>query len=238
MEAAYFVGAHAGNGSLLTNLPVDPGDNLGNHVATTTLNMNFKNIVNVSTVGMTGSLTLNGSSLTVTGKDASGYSLSLSSGITMAGGTVNAGLIQASSGVFTAVGPAYSIQTSSGIKVGGTGGVIATFFSGAHYGSGAGLTGVPGDQMGNHVATTTLNMNYKNLVNAATMTVTGSLTLNGSTLTVTGGSGTNYSITASSGVSIGNGSTGGSLKVNSPATEARPFEVYENSVLAVWLKKK
>ncbi|MCX5790721.1 MAG: hypothetical protein NTY45_00645, partial [Elusimicrobia bacterium] len=43
------------------------GDNLGNHVATTTLNMAGYQIINVS-------------SLTVTGQDESGYSLWLSSG--------------------------------------------------------------------------------------------------------------------------------------------------------------
>src|SRR3989339_314086 len=36
-----------GDGSALTNVP---GDNLGNHVATTTLNMNSWNMVNVSSV--------------------------------------------------------------------------------------------------------------------------------------------------------------------------------------------
>ncbi|MBI4061249.1 MAG: hypothetical protein HY403_07445, partial [Elusimicrobia bacterium] len=44
---------------------------------------------------------------------------------------------------FTASGPAqFSLQTSSGVSVGGTGGVYANFFSGSFIGNGAGLTGV------------------------------------------------------------------------------------------------
>ncbi|MFA7009003.1 MAG: hypothetical protein WC204_09080 [Elusimicrobiales bacterium] len=67
-----------GDGSGLTGISA-AGDNLGNHTATQALNMAGNQILNVS-------------SLTVTGKDSSGYSLSLSSGINMPGGTVNAGL--------------------------------------------------------------------------------------------------------------------------------------------------
>jgi hypothetical protein len=67
-----------GDGSGLTNVSA-AGDNLGNHIATTMLNMANNQIINVS-------------SLTITGRDAAtGYSLWLSSGINMAGGTVNAG---------------------------------------------------------------------------------------------------------------------------------------------------
>jgi len=78
-----------GDGSGLTNLP--PGgsaDNLGNHVATTTLNMNTYNIINVSTMAMTGSLTLQGSSFTITG----GLAISTGGAITTTGvglGTVS-----------------------------------------------------------------------------------------------------------------------------------------------------
>ncbi len=46
LKASKFIG----DGSGLTNLPAGPGDNLGNHVATTTLNMNSWNIVGVSSV--------------------------------------------------------------------------------------------------------------------------------------------------------------------------------------------
>ena len=68
-----------GDGSALTGISV-PGDGLGSHTAAQDLNMAGRQILNVA-------------SMTITGKDAgSGYSLYLSSGINMAGGTVNAGL--------------------------------------------------------------------------------------------------------------------------------------------------
>ncbi|MBI4060670.1 MAG: hypothetical protein HY403_04500 [Elusimicrobia bacterium] len=53
------------------------------------------------------------------------------------------GALTASSGTFTASGPSqFSLRTSSGVSVGGTGGVYAPFFSGSFYGSGAGITGI------------------------------------------------------------------------------------------------
>ncbi len=194
----YFVG----DGSKLTNVQ---GDDLGNHVATTTLNMKTYNIfsqanitassgtftntgtqysietssginvktgniyvasgwyfvgdgsklTNIQDVALSSNvvLTINNqvisgtktfiSSITVNAIGSDGYSLKLSSGITMPAGTINAGLVQAGTGTFTGSGNnQYSIMTSSGIRVGGTGGVKAAFFDGAHYGSGAGLTGI------------------------------------------------------------------------------------------------
>lgn len=62
------------------------------------------------------------------------------------------GALSASSGSFTASGPSqFSLKTSSGVSVGGTGGVYAPFFSGSFYGSGAGITGItaaPGGSSG------------------------------------------------------------------------------------------
>ncbi|MDE2141431.1 MAG: hypothetical protein KGJ84_03325 [Elusimicrobia bacterium] len=53
------------------------------------------------------------------------------------------GILTASSGTFTASGPTqFSLRTSSGVSVGGAGGVYANFFSGSFYGSGAGITGI------------------------------------------------------------------------------------------------
>ena len=75
---------YIGDGSGLTGISISvSGDNLGNHTATQALNMANNQILNVS-------------SLTVTGKDGSGYSLSLSSGISMPAGTVAAGLFNGS----------------------------------------------------------------------------------------------------------------------------------------------
>ncbi|MCX5792613.1 MAG: hypothetical protein NTY45_10455, partial [Elusimicrobia bacterium] len=81
-----------GDGSGLSNMKKF-ADNLGNHIATTTLNMAGFPIVNVS-------------SLTVAGKDASGYSLWLSSGINMAGGRVEAGLVSGSGELLTGLNAA------------------------------------------------------------------------------------------------------------------------------------
>lgn len=64
------------------------GDNLGDHTATQALNMSEQQIINVS-------------SITVSSKDASGYSLSLSSGINMPDGTVTAGLFNGSGASLT-----------------------------------------------------------------------------------------------------------------------------------------
>jgi len=87
---------------------------------------------------MTGQLTISGASETVTGAGGLGVSYGLN-----AGSATLSGSLTASSGTFTASGPAqFSLQTSSGVNVGGTGGVYANFFSGNFYGSGAGITGV------------------------------------------------------------------------------------------------
>ena len=65
-------------------------------------------------------------------------------GVLLPAGNILPGPVAATSGTFSAAGPAqYSIQTSSGIYVGG-GGVTAPFFSGVFHGNGTGLTGVGG----------------------------------------------------------------------------------------------
>lgn len=73
------VASMTSQGTLYATL-ANAGDNLGNHMATETLNMAGNQILGVS-------------SLTVTGKDASGYSLSLSSGVYMPNGVVSAGIL-------------------------------------------------------------------------------------------------------------------------------------------------
>ncbi|OGS12379.1 MAG: hypothetical protein A2234_02240 [Elusimicrobia bacterium RIFOXYA2_FULL_58_8] len=76
-----------GDGSGLTNLPL-LGDNLGTHLAAQKLDMGDFPIVRVA-------------SITITGQDASGYSLWLSSGINMAGGRVEAGVYSGSGELLT-----------------------------------------------------------------------------------------------------------------------------------------
>ncbi|MBI5239125.1 MAG: tail fiber protein [Elusimicrobia bacterium] len=69
----------------------------------------------------------------------------LGAGVLLPAGSILPGPVAVTSGTFSASGPTqFSIQTSSGISVGGGGGVSAAFFSGAFYGNGAGLTGVGG----------------------------------------------------------------------------------------------
>ncbi|HCC49236.1 MAG TPA: hypothetical protein DEQ38_14135 [Elusimicrobia bacterium] len=75
-------------GDVSSAVGLPQGDNLGNHTAIQALNMAGYQVVNVS-------------SLTVTGKDPGGYSLWLSSGLNMAGGTVNAGLYRGSGAALT-----------------------------------------------------------------------------------------------------------------------------------------
>lgn len=81
------VASMTSQGTLYATL-ANAGDNLGNHNATQSLNMAGNQIMNVS-------------SLTVTGKAASGYSLSLSSGIYMPSGVVNAGMLSGTGGGIT-----------------------------------------------------------------------------------------------------------------------------------------
>ncbi|PIU18264.1 MAG: hypothetical protein COT18_10865, partial [Elusimicrobia bacterium CG08_land_8_20_14_0_20_59_10] len=241
-----------GDGSGLTNLQV-AGDNLGNHIAAQALNMADQQIINIS-------------SLTVTGADAAtGYSVSLSSGIYMPAGRVEAGLYSGSGALLTELNASNlalgtvplarlsgitnneiaanagiydtqlttistpgkvfdsalsanvnllgSAQTVSGVKtyissltvtsalgaprvelgegvfISSTasieqgGGVYAStnlFVAGfvsatKYYGDGSALNNltVPGDNLGNHLATGTLNMAGFQIMNISSLTVTG-----------------------------------------------------------------
>jgi hypothetical protein len=61
---------------------------------------------------------LTASTGTLSGQDASGYSLKLSSGVTMPAGTVAANVVQSAAGVFTGSGGSvYSVASSSGIRM-------------------------------------------------------------------------------------------------------------------------
>lgn len=72
------------------------GDSLGSHTATKDLSMAGFDILNAGAGTFGGALTVNGSSISVTGKDAaSGYSLLLSSGLSAPSGTVTAGYAKA-----------------------------------------------------------------------------------------------------------------------------------------------
>ncbi|HBA60169.1 MAG TPA: hypothetical protein DCZ92_05025, partial [Elusimicrobia bacterium] len=255
-----------GDGSGLYNLAV-PGDNLGNHIAAQALNMADYQIINVS-------------SLTVTGKDAAtGYSVSLSSGLYMPDGRVEAGLYSGSGALLTnlnasnlasgtvplvrlvgitktelsatagiedtqlativsagkvqdsALSSNVSLldknQTITGIKTFASSATVTTVlgaprvqladnvavssealadlgggvrvssnvyivgFASAtrYYGDGSQLTGLDAlaDNLGNHVATMTLNMAYNQIVNIDTLTVTGKNAATGYSVSLSSG---------------------------------------------------
>ncbi|OGR68953.1 MAG: hypothetical protein A2081_02870, partial [Elusimicrobia bacterium GWC2_61_19] len=243
-------------GTLYATLPsiTGPGDNLGNHIATTTLNMNTFNIVNVASVTAHAAMTVY-SSVTVTGaaafavasgsvgigtnspgarleisntntgtgvlrlrntsavtgdvtgvdfhhaSDGSGapkayirdylnsdYSTDLNFGTAM--GTGNAATrmaIKANGNVgIGTVAPAYRLVVSSGAGEAGTMMTISTgtsdvirmtgdgsVYANRFYGDGSGLTGISGDNLGNHIATTTLNMAGFNISGVSTVTAAG-----------------------------------------------------------------
>lgn len=160
--SAVTAGWFYGNGAGLTNISAAPPANM----ATTDT---VQTITGAKTFSAAPSVTAAGG-LSVT------YALSAGSAAFISGMT-------ASSGTFTATGPGqFSLQTSSGINVLGTGGVTAAFFAG----SGASLTGVAGPA--NMVTTDT------------TQTITGAKTF--------GGSG-NYDFNGTGNVNFTNSGAGG-----------------------------
>jgi hypothetical protein len=108
--------------------------------------------------------------------------------------------ISAASGTFTAAGSSqYSIATSSGVSVGGGGGVTAAFFNGAFYGNGAGLTGVSATSVG--AGSVTPGTFQPGVQLPAGQITPGPITATSGTFTA---GGTNqYSITTSSGINAG-----------------------------------
>ncbi|MFH1619460.1 MAG: hypothetical protein ABIG11_06095 [bacterium] len=87
-----------GDGSGLSGISA-AGDNLGSHVATTTLNMAGFQIMNVSSLTVAYGITASSGIFTASGADI--YSLLLSSGISALNGTVNAGLFSGSGALLT-----------------------------------------------------------------------------------------------------------------------------------------
>jgi len=139
-------GAHAvkffGDGSGLTGVGGGGGsDNLGNHTATMTLNMAGYQIVNIS------SLTVSGAA----GIYANRHMFAQNVEITSAPAAQYGG-VYASTHVF----------------------VNGNLYAGKIYGDGTSISGITGsDNLGNHIATMTLNMAGYQIMNVSSVTVTG-----------------------------------------------------------------
>ncbi len=123
-------------------------------------------------------------------------------GVQLPASQVASGALTVTSGTFTASGPGqYSLQTSSGISVGGGGGVSAAFFNGVFYGSGAGLTGVAASNVAaNNVTPGTLS---PGVFLVAQNLLPGPVTATSGTFTASGSS--QYSVQTASGISVGGG---------------------------------
>jgi len=102
------------------------GDNLGNHVATTTLNMASWNLVNVSSVNFR---------------------------------------------------PNVFLTSATAVNYGGVYVSTNLYVAGKYYGDGSALSGISGDNLGNHIATTTLNMSGNSIVNVASATFSKNITV-------------------------------------------------------------
>jgi microcystin-dependent protein len=112
------------------------------------------------------------------------------------------GPVTATSGTFTAAGPdQYSLQTSSGINVGGGAGVTAAFFSGSFRGDGAGLTGVSASSV--PAASVTPGIFGAGVLLPAGNILPGPIVATSGTFSAAGPG--QYSIQTSSGISVGAG---------------------------------
>jgi hypothetical protein len=164
-----------GNNRLKWAMP-GGGDNLGNHVATATLNMGNFGIVNAASMTVTNGITASSGTFTAAG--ANQYSITASSGI-------SAPLVRlAANMTVSSMAPAMyggGVMVSTNVYI--VGFASATYL----YGNGSHLTGMSefGDSLGSHIATTTLNMANFGIINIASasinhgLTVIGTTTLNG-----------------------------------------------------------
>lgn len=195
--SAVTAGWFYGDGSGLTG--IKGSDNLGNHIATMTLNMAGFPINNAGLV-------------TATGLDAAGLRL--------------ANNVVISSEASAALGA--GVRISSNVYIVG-------FSSAArYYGDGSMLTGISaaGDNLGNHIATKTLNMAGFDIVGASTLTV--------STIT-TAAAGVNFStnVFVSGNIGIGTQTPEAKLSVTSPGTSGEYIAVFHSGTkLAAWLRNK
>ena len=206
----------------------DFGDNLGSHIATTTLQMANFGIVNVASITANGYITTN-STMTVLG-DA--FSV----------GTSTFVVTQGNIGIGTG-NPGAKLEVAGQVKItGGSPAAGKVLTSDA-----AGLAvwqDVPMgmDNLGSHIATTTLQMANFGIVNVASITANGYITTN-STMTVLGDAfsvGTSTFVVTQGNIGIGTGNPGaklevaGQVKITGGSPAAGKVLTSDAAGLAVW----
>ena len=154
----------------------------------------------------------------------------------------NAGLVTAagldSAQLRLAAGVAISSEPSAalgaGVRISSNVYIVGFSSAAKYFGDGSGLTGVTaaGDNLGNHIATTTLNMAGYDITGASTLTV--------STIATTA-AGVNFSTNVFVSGSVGIGTQAPEAKLD-VASQGNPGEFiavfHSGSKLAAWLKNK
>lgn len=174
VTAVNFIGSGAG-------LVGVPGDNLGSHTAAASLNMANFPINNVSTLSVTNSVS------------AANYLGNGSALIGVAAVSVPAAGVQAGSLPSSVIASSIAVNSVADQSIVS---ISASKLTGALPAiSGAALTGISGDNLGNHTATQQLNMAGYAITNASSMTVTGDLIIgpgNPVTFTIGAGAGDSF----------------------------------------------
>ncbi|MEL7249601.1 MAG: FG-GAP-like repeat-containing protein [Bacteroidota bacterium] len=166
--------AFHGDGSALTGIP---GDDLGNHTATQTLDLANNHLINGGTITAT-AFSGDGSALTgIAGDDLGSHTatqaLDLANNHLINGDTITATAFSGDGSALTGItgddlGNHTATQAldlaNNNLTNGGT--ITATAFSG----DGSTLTGIAGDDLGNHTATQVLDLANNHLSNADTVT--------------------------------------------------------------------
>ena len=194
-----------GDGSLLTGI-VAGKDDLGNHVATMTLNM--------AGFDITGAGSVTGSSFTATGTGLGAAQLRLADNVFISSEA--------------------SADLGGGVNISSNVYIVGFSSAARYFGDGSGLTGLASvsDNLGNHIATTTLNMSGFDIVGVSTLTVS-SITTTAAEVTFS----TNVFINGNLGVGAENPAA--RLAVTGTENSGQYIAVFNSgSKLAAWLRNK
>ncbi|HOW89575.1 MAG TPA: hypothetical protein PL037_04775 [Elusimicrobiales bacterium] len=164
-----------GDGSQLTGITATFGDDLGNHVATTTLNMNGYGIVGAASGSFSGAVT--------------------ASSLTASGAGISASRLQLGAAPELAISSEAAAALGGGVRISSNVYIVGFASATKYYGDGSALTGIvaPGDNLGDHTASRHIAMNGFDLSNAGYITASsaalaGKLVVGGS-VTVSGAMG-------------------------------------------------